>query len=102
MRKAESALAQALRRAGAIVKVVQLPAGKPNSERRATKQGLDDFLVAEGAESFHSLLVDAVDPESLDKLEETGGLCNYLVEKVEKQDPADEEEKVKFIAKPLN
>ena len=103
VRKAESALAQALSRAGAVVKVVQLPAGPPNAEGNATKQGLDDYLVREGAEPFQSLLVEAVDPESLDKnlLEETGGLVNYILEKDEKQDPADEKEKVKVIPKPL-
>lgn len=58
VRRAEYQLAQALRRAGAIVKVVRLPPG-PAGE----KIGLDDYLVAHTPEEFRSLLAAATDPE---------------------------------------
>jgi DNA polymerase I-like protein with 3'-5' exonuclease and polymerase domains len=50
-------LAQVLSVKGAVVKIVELPAG-PEGE----KVGLDDFLVAQGAEAFRALLETAQDP----------------------------------------
>lgn len=54
MRQAEAALATELQRRGAVVKVVRLPGGE-NGE----KVGLDDFLIAQGAEALRRLLVEA-------------------------------------------
>jgi hypothetical protein len=51
---AEWHLAEALKARGAAVKVVRLPAGKDGA-----KVGLDDFLVAEGADAFRKLLGEA-------------------------------------------
>ena len=103
VRQAESALAQVLQQLGAVVKVVQLPMGPMGPDGQASKQGLDDFLVQNGAEALQALLGEAVDPEQVKKqpAEETGGLCNYFIEEVPNDDPEDGEEKVKIIAKPL-
>jgi putative DNA primase/helicase len=51
VRQAEAALVEALRRQGAEVRVVRLPAGE-NGE----KQGLDDYLVRHGKEGLNALL----------------------------------------------
>ena len=51
VRRAERALVQALKAAGAKARVVRLPAG-PNGE----KVGLDDYLVAHSAADLHRLL----------------------------------------------
>ncbi len=58
IRTNESLLADALTKRGAIVKIVRLPAG-PDGE----KVGLDDFLVANGADALHKLIAEAEDPE---------------------------------------
>jgi putative DNA primase/helicase len=54
---AEWCLAEVLRERGAVVKVVRLPAGP-----RGEKQGLDDYLVAHGADAFRRLLKAARAP----------------------------------------
>jgi len=54
----ESLLAAALQKRGARVKIVRLPAGADGG-----KVGLDDFLVANGADELHKLLTAAEDPE---------------------------------------
>lgn len=57
VQRAEWALAQELQRRGAVVKVVRLPGGE-NGE----KVGLDDFLIAQGAEALRQLLSQAQEP----------------------------------------
>jgi hypothetical protein len=47
-------LAEALERSGAVVRVVRLPAGP-----KGAKQGLDDFLVAQGPEALRQLIATA-------------------------------------------
>ena len=54
----ENLLADALKNRGAIVKVVRIPSGPDGA-----KQGLDDFLVAHGADELHKLINAAEDPE---------------------------------------
>jgi hypothetical protein len=60
-------LAQTLARHGAIVKVVRLPGADPGSNGEAGKVGLDDFLIAHGADALRELLVEAVDPAPPDE-----------------------------------
>lgn len=60
VRRAEWHLAEALARAGAIVKVVRLP--QRTADGKLAKVGLDDFLVADGPDAFLALLSAAVDP----------------------------------------
>jgi hypothetical protein len=55
VRWAEWHLAECLERHGATVRVVRLPDGE-------TKVGLDDFLVAHGADTFRQLLTSALEP----------------------------------------
>jgi P4 family phage/plasmid primase-like protien len=62
VREAEWHLAQVLIREGAIVKVVRLPGGDPGANGSASKVGLDDYLVAHGADAFRELLKTAVNP----------------------------------------
>lgn len=57
VRESESRLAAVLKRRGAVIKVVRLPA-KPNGD----KVGLDDFLVAHGPSELRKLLDHADDP----------------------------------------
>jgi hypothetical protein len=57
VRRAEWDLAELLREHGATVKVVRLPAG-PKGE----KQGLDDYLIASGADAFRKLMKAAKAP----------------------------------------
>lgn len=61
VRAAEQALAAALLTHGATVKVVRLP-GTPDGE----KQGLDDYLLAEGEGAFERLILTAQPPEPID------------------------------------
>lgn len=56
---AEWHLAQALDGRGATVKVVRLPAGPPGEDGAAAKVGLDDSLVANGADALRRLIADA-------------------------------------------
>jgi hypothetical protein len=64
VRWAEWHLSEALRREGAIVKVVRLPPGPPGPGGKPSKLGLDDFLVAHGADGPARLreLLDAAGP----------------------------------------
>lgn len=58
--RAQRSLAQELITRGALVSIVNVPPGKEGE-----KQGLDDFLVAEGADALQELLASAVPyPES--------------------------------------
>jgi putative DNA primase/helicase len=61
-------LAAALRAGGATVRIPRLPDGPPDEQGNPTKMGLDDFLVAHGAEALKKLLNDdeSKEPESLD------------------------------------
>jgi putative DNA primase/helicase len=58
VQRAEYRLAEALRAKGASVKAVRLPAGE-----NGAKVGLDDYLVAHGAEALRGLLAEAVEAE---------------------------------------
>jgi putative DNA primase/helicase len=60
---AERQLAAKLAALGAIVKVIRLPAGPADENGEPTKQGVDDFLVVQGAAALHKLREEAVDPE---------------------------------------
>jgi P4 family phage/plasmid primase-like protien len=62
VRRAEWDLVETLRRHGAIVRVIRLPAGDPGPDGTSAKVGLDDFLVARGADAFRELLAAAVEP----------------------------------------
>jgi len=55
---AERELANILRRHGASVHVVRLPAGKVGPDGKPAKVGLDDYLVAHGSDAFRKLLAD--------------------------------------------
>ncbi len=55
-------LAEALRRRGATVRVVRLPAGDPGPDGTPAKIGLDDFIVAHGPDAFRELIAAAVEP----------------------------------------
>jgi putative DNA primase/helicase len=59
VRRAEWHLAEVFTRHGAVVKVVRLPPGEAGG-----KVGLDDYLVAHGADAFRALLAEAADPET--------------------------------------
>ena len=63
VRWAEWHLSQALAQRGATVRIVRLPAGDRGSNGKPTKVGLDDFLVAHGADAFRKLIGGASDPE---------------------------------------
>ena len=58
----EVLLAAALTKLGAVVKVVRLPPGPPGVDGKPTKVGLDDFLVANGANELWKLLDAADEP----------------------------------------
>jgi hypothetical protein len=62
VQRAEWALAEALREKGAVVRVIRIPPGPPGPDGKPTKQGLDDFLVAQGAEALRKLLDSAKAP----------------------------------------
>jgi hypothetical protein len=62
VRWAEYHLARVLAKKGATVKVVRLPPGPPDENGRATKCGLDDFLLEHTVEEFFQLLRKAGDP----------------------------------------
>jgi putative DNA primase/helicase len=63
IRDAESRLALQLQRRGANVKIVHIPPGQPDADGNASKVGLDDFLVAQGAAALRELIANATDPE---------------------------------------
>jgi P4 family phage/plasmid primase-like protien len=63
VRMAEWHLAETLKRHGAAVKTVRLPPGEPGPDGAPAKVGLDDFLVAHGAEALRRLLDAATEPE---------------------------------------
>jgi len=65
VKSAESLLAAALEIRGAIVRIVRLPPGPQNGDG-AGKVGLDDYLVAHGADAFRRLLASAIEPEKPD------------------------------------
>jgi P4 family phage/plasmid primase-like protien len=60
---AEWHLAQALKGRGADVRVARLPPGPIGSDQQPKKVGLDDYLVANGPESFRALLAVAKPPQ---------------------------------------
>jgi putative DNA primase/helicase len=62
VRRAESHLAEALASRGATVRVVRLPPGPPDAEGKPGKVGLDDYLVAHGADAFRGLLAAGTEP----------------------------------------
>lgn len=55
---AECALAEELHRRGAVVKMIRLPGGE-----QGEKVGLDDFLMAQGAEALARLIAEAEEPQ---------------------------------------
>ena len=60
---AEWNLSQAIEERGAIVKVVRLPNGPPDTDGKPTKVGLDDFLVAHSPDDLRELLKTALSPQ---------------------------------------
>jgi hypothetical protein len=87
VRRAEAALAEALRKLGATVLVVQLPDGPVGPDGVPAKQGLDDFLVANGADALRELLAKAVPPETpAPAAGDTGGFQNYFYVEEEPED----------------
>lgn len=62
----EQKLSMALEREGAIVAVVRLPAGPPDSAGEPTKCGLDDYLVEYGPGDLEKLIEQAVPAEKPD------------------------------------
>jgi putative DNA primase/helicase len=62
VRRAEWHLAETLRRHGAIVGIVRIPAGDPRQDGTLAKVGLDDFLVARGPDAFRELQAKAAEP----------------------------------------
>lgn len=63
VRENESLLGATLGAHGAKVRVVRLPPGPPNGDGKAAKVGLDDYLVAHGADALRKLLTTATEPE---------------------------------------
>jgi putative DNA primase/helicase len=61
----ESKLAQALTQRGAAVKVVRLPDGPLDAEGQPTKQGVDDFIVANGITELWKLVQAAQPADAL-------------------------------------
>lgn len=51
---------------GAIVKLVVIPNGPKGADGKPTKMGLDDYLVAYGAEAFQKLVDEAADLRKMD------------------------------------
>lgn len=82
----EQKLAMALEREGAIVKVVRLPPGPPDSAGEPTKAGLDDHLVAYGPGDLERLIEEAQPAE----LPTPGSLKVVAGE----SDPAEEAERI--------
>jgi putative DNA primase/helicase len=62
VQNAETMLAAILRRAGACVRVVRLPDGPADEDGNPTKLGVDDYIVANGINSFQGLLEAAEAP----------------------------------------
>jgi putative DNA primase/helicase len=60
---AETRLARALARKGAVVRVARLPDGPAGPEGEPGKQGLDDFLIVAGADGLRALLEQAGTPQ---------------------------------------
>ncbi|MBL8822433.1 MAG: DUF3854 domain-containing protein [Planctomycetia bacterium] len=79
VQREEYQLATALKAQGAIVKIVQIP---PEEEGR--KQGIDDYLVAQGAEAFKQLLTQAVSPSKPDSI--TKQLTNFMRKEITSED----------------
>lgn len=63
VKDAECLLAAALETRGAKVRVVRIPPGLQNGDGKAKKVGLDDYLVAYGADALRKLLTTATEPE---------------------------------------
>jgi len=63
VRENESLLGATLGAHGAKVRVVRLPPGPQNGDGKAAKVGLDDYLVAHGADALRKLLTTATEPE---------------------------------------
>ncbi len=85
VQQAEEKLAKHLADRGAIVRCIRLPDGPPGQDGSPTKQGLDDFLVAQGSEAARALraLIDnAIEPEVLEG--------SFQKEDAKEADPADE------------
>ncbi|HUY89268.1 MAG TPA: phage/plasmid primase, P4 family [Pirellulales bacterium] len=59
---AEARLAHLLTEAGAVVKCLRIPDGPPGEDGKPSKQGLDDYLVAQGKDGLFALLKGAIDP----------------------------------------
>lgn len=85
VRDAETRLAAHLAKRGAEVRIVRLPEGPAGADGKATKQGLDDFLVAAGPAALQGLMREATEPEPLVG-DELKGLARTL-------DPASEAER---------
>ncbi len=69
VRRAEWHLAETLKRHGAAVKIIRLPSGEPDRDGKPAKVGLDDYLVAHGADAFRLLMesaADATEPDAAD------------------------------------
>jgi len=76
---AESALAEQLLKNRAQVKIITLPPGPPDANGKNAKQGLDDFLMARGADEFRALIASASTPLPPSSLERpVGGFRNYF------------------------
>jgi putative DNA primase/helicase len=69
VRDAEYALAVALTKRGAAVKVVALPDGPAGDDGEPAKVGLDDYLLAHTADDLRALLAEAVDPAEIEPRE---------------------------------
>jgi len=66
VRDAESRFAAHLKARGADVRVVRLPPGPPDANGEPTKQGLDDYIVAEGIGPLRKLLDAATEADEVD------------------------------------
>lgn len=64
---AESRLAAALEKLGAVVRVVRFPPGPQGEGGKTTKVGLDDFLVQHGPVELRKLIDEAGEPVPLDE-----------------------------------
>ena len=61
LQSAESQLAETLANQGAIVRIVRTPSAEDGS-----KQGVDDFIVANGIKAFRELIEQASEPEGIE------------------------------------
>ncbi len=69
VQQAERRLAKALIDRDAKVRCLRIPDGPPGADSKPTKQGLDDFLVAQGASKLNALMNAAVDPAPVEGAE---------------------------------